>query len=127
MTEESEKLIAQLTKDLVELGTKMQQRINQLTTERDALAAQVEQLLIKFNDLTSCHINSDFNEALSKLRIAFNQTPAQCLAEIKAQAREDLISSCAEHFPTFFKDRPFHTPIRDMKRCADILKAKDGE
>ena len=61
-----------------------------------ALQAQVEQLRIKFNDLTSCHLNSDFNEALSKLRHALNKTPAQCLAERDAEIAAKAVDECID-------------------------------
>lgn len=70
-----------------------------LEAERDALAAQLEVLLLKIsiasNLLTkgfnSQHFEaSDVNHALCALAEAQHFTPNQCLAEIKAQALQEL-------------------------------------
>lgn len=63
--------------------------ISNLEDENEALKAQVEQLHKGFSDLQSCHLNSEYYKTLSKIRVIFNATPAQCLAEIKAQAGRD--------------------------------------
>ena len=56
--------------------------------ERDELKAQVEQLREAWIDYSSCGDGID-----SALEGLFKATPAQCLAEVKAQAVEDAISA----------------------------------
>lgn len=65
-------------------------RIVELNNERDALAAQVEQLRVALSATMQPHM--DYIPQLNKTaKQVLEATPAQCLAEVKAQAVEDVI------------------------------------
>ena len=82
--------IAEAAERLQELSNDvLAKRVVELSAERDTLAARVEQLRKGFSDLQSCSLNSEYNKTLSKIRVIFNATPAQCLAEVRAQAGRD--------------------------------------
>lgn len=70
--------------------------IVQLQVERDALVAQVEHLCYQITNIALCYDNntgyepslSVFHRALDEAQEFIEKTPAQCLAEIKAQVVE---------------------------------------
>lgn len=80
----------------------LQNYIDKMEPEYDALAAQVEQmrdLLIRAVKSEQYIIESDLIAAIdsdlqSEISEAIDATPSQCLAEVKAQAVEDAINAC---------------------------------
>lgn len=88
--------------------SRLSNQVVDLLNERDQLEAQVQELR---EDLARCRHQASYciggvealQEQLSKIRLISNKalasTPAQCLAEIKAQAVEEILS----HFDNKFR------------------------
>ena len=82
--------IAEAAERLQELSNDvLAKRVAELSAERDALAVKVEQLRIAYCDYCA----TGFDDALDQ---AFEATPAQCLAEVKAQAGRDGYQACVD-------------------------------
>ena len=64
----------------------------------------------------------DMAEKADELISAIGSIPAQCLAEIKAQAVEEFISEFDRAYPVFSNKRPFHAPIGMMNCVAKQLR-----
>ena len=94
-----------------------------LKQRNDELAAQVELLRKMAYEKQAVMLTKyGLDGAACKRIYALLQdlTPAQCLAEIKAQAVDEFIDLFQEHYPTFCVEKPFHRPVKMLKGCRDI-------
>ena len=110
-------------------------RVVELTNERDALAAQVEQLRSGLNQAIELLVTALIepeqitDTEISELRDIEQATPAQCLAEVKAQAgRDGFIAGATRVMDEYCAPRPFFLERKADKYANQLRQsAKAGE